>query len=277
MPRPTAVYVCLGILVCTQALSAGEGRKGIITKPKLDRAAPKVELFAAIEAGQLSARMIPHDETRGAIFIENHSDQPLTVALPEAFVGVQVLPQFGLNQNSVGLNIPVSSTFGQSGRQQGNTGNQPVGGGANSQGTQQNNGNQAPNFFSVPPERIVRVEYSSVCLQHGAPEPNSGNVYRLVQVDKFSSDRRLAKLLSYVGSDQYAANAVQAAAWHLTNQKSWDDLAALKFDRVNAPDEAQFSTADLSDARQLIAAVDAAVAAELPALAEAKPTAAKSR
>jgi len=52
-----------------------------------------VEMFAAIEKGQIAVKLIPKDSTQCRVFIENTTDTPLTVKLPETFAAVPVLAQ----------------------------------------------------------------------------------------------------------------------------------------------------------------------------------------
>ena len=83
--------VCLAITFAV--LSTGAVKKSVIKKPTHDPMAEEVELFAAIEAGQIDARLILKDEFEGNVFIENKTDKPLTIKLPRSAVGVQVLKQ----------------------------------------------------------------------------------------------------------------------------------------------------------------------------------------
>ena len=52
-----------------------------------------VEMFAAIEKGDIAVKLIPKDSTQCRVLIENKTDKPLNVKLPEAFAGVPVLAQ----------------------------------------------------------------------------------------------------------------------------------------------------------------------------------------
>lgn len=257
------------LLVLGSVASAAEGRERIIQRPRLDPAAERVELLAGLEQGVFSARMMPRDETGGSIYVQNLTTRPLTVEMPPALVGVQVHPQApspfpGNLLSSAG---PIGSNTGTAGNQSA----QPVGTGfpgANGPSgslsnvnvnVNQNNG-PLPNFFSIPPERIVRVEYHSVCLQHGAPTPRRGQLYAVTRVESFSSDPRLPSLLSKIGKGDLDQKSAQAAAWHVANQMSWGDLQAERFKHLNAPDTPYFSQHELSAAGQIIQNLDAAPA-----------------
>src|SRR5690348_15391418 len=49
-----------------------------------------VELFEAIEAGQIAVKLIPKDSTQGRVIIQNKTKKPLNVKLPEAFAATPV-------------------------------------------------------------------------------------------------------------------------------------------------------------------------------------------
>ena len=53
------------------------------------------DILDAEKAGLVDVKYIPNDSRSAQIIINNKSDQPLTLRLPKAFVGVPVLAQFG--------------------------------------------------------------------------------------------------------------------------------------------------------------------------------------
>ena len=53
------------------------------------------DILDAEKAGLVDVKYIPNDSRSAQIVIDNKSDQPLTLRLPKAFVGVPVLAQFG--------------------------------------------------------------------------------------------------------------------------------------------------------------------------------------
>ena len=72
------------------------GRANADGRPKSDQYDPNaqtVEMFAAIEKGDIAVKLIPKDSTQCQVLIENKTDKPLNVKLPEAFAGVPVLAQ----------------------------------------------------------------------------------------------------------------------------------------------------------------------------------------
>ena len=52
-----------------------------------------VDLFQAIDKGQVDVKVIPKDSSQLRVMIENKTDKPLTVKLPNAFAAVPILAQ----------------------------------------------------------------------------------------------------------------------------------------------------------------------------------------
>jgi hypothetical protein len=81
-------------------------------------------------------------------------------------------------------------------------------------------------FFSVPAEKVVSLQFNSVCLEHGKPEPSPNSKYTLVPLSRVNSSPVLYQLLTRVGAGKVDPQSAQAAAWHLTDKMSFDELAA---------------------------------------------------
>ena len=225
--------VLFGLALLTSMASAGAGEfKKPITKPKYDPSAEKVELFDGIESKSLDVVMRPQNEFVGNVFIKNNTDKPITVVLPDAVVGIQVHPQFG----------------------GGGMGGGGMGGG----------------FFSIPAAETVKVQMNSVCLEHGKKNPTARSTYRLVPVEQFSDKPELKVLCSAIGTGKLDRNVAQAAAWHLSSNMSWDQLASKMFDRAAAADVPYFTRDQLVAAHQLVQGAQAR-AKELAAQTQETP------
>lgn len=250
---------CLTIAWETQTSQADAAkRQRPITKPKYDPDAEKVELFQGIEEGKFAVKVIAKDDMGGNVQIQNLTDKPLTVQLPDAVVGVQVLQQFGCCGGG-GCGGFGGGACGGGG---GGGGNQPVGGGfgGGAGGIGGGAGGLAGGggFFSIPPQKIVQVPYTSVCLAHGKPDPHPRNNYKLVPVDEFSEDPALHELVRIVGAGKVNKQAAQAAAWHLADKMSWQELAAKSVRRLGgAGTFPYFSRAELLGAQDLVAVAHA--------------------
>jgi hypothetical protein len=107
--------------------------------------------------------------------------------------------------------------------------------------------------FHLPAGRTRTFRVNTVCLEHGKPEPSTRRPYKLVALDTFSADPRLAAILSGLGNGQVSQKVAQAAAWHVSSGLSWERLAAEKIDHAGGdPDEPFFSHTELVFAQQVV-------------------------
>lgn len=234
-----------------------ETKKKVGPAVKVDASLEHIDVFAGIEQGILDVKMIPNDAMGGNMLIENKGDKPLNVDFPAAFIGKQVLKQFGGGGGGFGGGGQQGGFGGQQGgqgggqqQQGGGFGGQQGGGGGFGGGGQQGGGGGG-GFFSVPADRIVRVAYRSVCLEHGKPEPTSRTTYRIGKVEEFSDDPILEETLKMVASGQLDPQAGQAATWHITNKMSWQELAAKSIPHVGRPATPYFSAETLARAQNI--------------------------
>lgn len=103
--------------------------------------------------------------------------------------------------------------------------------------------------------RVFR--FATVCLEHGKPEPSARMPYRMIALDAWSDEPRLAFVMECLASGVVSQKVAQAAAWNIANGLSWDRLAAETIDHVGGvPDEPFFSAAELMAARQLVAVAE---------------------
>lgn len=233
-----------------------------------DPNAAEVELFDGIESGQLEVRVIPKNAFGSNVLIENKTDQPLTVKLPEAVVAVpKHLAQFG------GGGLGGQGGFGGGGLGGGGLGGGGLGGGGGqSQGGGFGGGLGGGGGFggggcggggflggggfgSIPPETVASVQLHGVCLQHGKPDPSPRMDYVLVPIENYTQDPILLHLLRIVGTGQVDSQAAQAAAWHLTDKMSWEQLASKTNQTLNGiPTSRYFTPAQLEAAYGMIIA-----------------------
>lgn len=229
----------LGLLTSTsQAESKSERNNSRpITKLQYDPGAESVELFKGMEEGLLETKVIANGPMGGNLLITNNSDQPLTVEMPQAFVTVQVLKQFGgmggggLGGGGFGGGGMGGGMGGQGGggqqNQGGGLGGGQGGGGLGGGGMGGGMGGQGggAGFFSIPPEKTVRLPYVSVCLEHGKADPTPRATYKIVPVDEYTKDPVLQELITMVGTGRLPAQGAQAAVWTRTDNMSWQELS----------------------------------------------------
>jgi hypothetical protein len=253
-------------LTAAAADSSRESKK-VVSALKPDDSLEHLDVFAGIERGVLDVRLVPQDEFGGNLLIENKGDKPLNVDLPPAFIGKQVLKQAPGQQPQQQPN-----GFGQLSGLAGQTGggSQVIGGGAGS-GTGNNGvgnngvgnngfgnnagagpgGGNGAGFFSVPTDKIVRVPYRSVCLEHGKPAPSSRMTYRLGKVEEFQDDPVLVETLKIVADGEHDKQAGQAAAWHVASKLSWKQLREKSIQHIGHPATRYFTKETLVRAQTI--------------------------
>lgn len=260
---------------------------GPIRQLKISPDAEFVPLFAGAADGRFDVRLSVQDAYGANVFITNTTSETLNVALPKAAVGVHVLPQFnpgffGPNNTKPVTGPAITGPNGLYGNQnQNQTGAmnavsnlaQSVGGPMGPFGIL-NNGHANQPFPSVPPEwankpgleqfqgfaaipakKTIQLQMRTVCLNYGRPEPNPGLPYLLTSVEQFSSDPVLASLLENY-SPRADQKVVQAAAWHLANGLSWEQLAQLPDRRLRGTGARLFSARQVQSAESLLTSLE---------------------
>jgi hypothetical protein len=195
-----------------------------------------VDLFDGMKSGDLDVKFFPRNSREAQILIKNNTDQPLTVQLPDAFAGVPVLAQAA----GAGAGAGTRTTTNKSNQNQGLGG----GGGLGGIGGQQGGG-----AFNVPPEKVIKVKLAVVCLDHGKDEPNAHIPYEIRAIETYNGDPELRELCILLGSGQIDQRSAQAAAWHLANHMTWDELADMKrFPHLPAYTKPYFSADEIRSA-----------------------------
>ena len=183
-------------------------------------------MFDGIADGDLAVKFIPKDSKEGKVLIENKTDKPLTVKLPDAFAGVPVLAQ--------------NAGAAQGGNQGG--GNQGVGGGGMGGG---GGGQGGGGMFNVPPEKVAVFKVTTVCLDHGKAEPRPGVPYEIKPIESVTDKPEVQELCRMLGTGQINQRAAQVAAWHLNNDMSWQELTAKQLRHADGSSEPYFTALEI--------------------------------
>lgn len=200
------------------------------------------ELLQAEKDGLVAVKYVHNDSRSAQIVVTNRSDRPLTLRLPEVFAGVPVLAQIGPGGGQAGF-----GAAGAGGAPQTTGGAGPQNGGMGVGGA------QGGGFMSLPPEKTRVVKVTTVCLEHGKPEPSPLRSYKLVELDSYSDDPRLEQLMQSIGKGEVSQKVAQAAAWHIASGLTWQQLAAEKIDHAGGdPDESFFTPAELQAAFRVV-------------------------
>jgi len=267
MARSIAVALC-GITLFASMLPAvarepvRRGRSRTVNASAATSSASQAsELFAAEADGLVAVKYIPNDSRSAQVIITNRTSKPLSLRLPAAFAGVPVLAQMGMGGGRGGAGFGAGGIGG---------GPQATGGGLGGQGMNGMGGGGAGaaggGAFSIPPQKTRVLRVTTVCLEHGKPEPSSRHPYKLAAVESFSTDPKLAVVLESLGRGELSQKVAQAAAWNLSNGLSWERLAAEKIDHAGGvPDEPYFTAAELLAAQRVVAIATQQAAARQPA------------
>ena len=270
-----AVTLC-ATLALTLSLTAAAKRP--IKKLSYDPSAPSVDLFEGIDGGSLESTVVMKGPFEGTVYLENKTDKPLTVKLPKAVAAVHVLKQgFGGGGPGGGAG---GGGMGGMGGGQGQTGGGGMGGmgGGGMGGGGMGMGGGGGGFFSIPPEKVVQVPLTTVCMNHGKPDPKPKMTYKLVPIESYTQDPVLQQLVTMVGTGKLDRSAAQAAVWHVTDNMSWEELAAKKIRHVGGvPPEPYFSSAQLASARQIFVQAQAKAREDAEEGQEAAPAKVNNR
>lgn len=237
----------VALVLIPVVLSAAERRSRRVEPGEFNPEHKTVELFGAMEAGQLEVKFIPKSSLEANLLIENKTSEPLNIKLPKAFAGVPVLAQFG---GGGGFGGQRGGGFGGGG------GGQSVGGGFGGGGGGIGGGGfGGGGQFNVPAERVGKLEVPCVCLEHGKPEPRPAMEYEIKPIEEFTKDPAVAELLKMFGKGQLNHAAAQAAAWHLANGMSFEELAAKRIIRAGGTTYPYFHPNAIRAAIEIVAAV----------------------
>jgi hypothetical protein len=109
-------------------------------------------------------------------------------------------------------------------------------------------------FFNVKPGKTGRIKVATVCLEHGKAEPNPRIAYKLVPLETVTTKPEVIEVCKLLATGKVPQSAAQAAAWHFTDNLTWDQLAAkLGVDHLIGPDEPYFSQVDILAATRIAA------------------------
>jgi hypothetical protein len=221
--------------------------------------AESVEMFQAMKAGDIDVKLFLKDSTGGTVTITNKSKKPLTIKLPEAFAGVPIQAQFGGGMMGGGMGMGgmgggmmgggmggMNQGFG-GGMMGGGMGGGMMGGRGGMMG-----GGMGGGFFNVAPEKAGKLKVVGVCLDHGKKDPNPRVVYDVKPIEVLAKDPQLIEVVKMIARGEVRQHAGQAAAWHLANGLTWEQLAAkIGAKHLNGSTEPYFTREDLASAMRM--------------------------
>jgi len=191
-----------------------------------------VDLFAAIDSGQVAVKFIPVSAEKANVLIANNTDRVLHIELPDAIAAVPVLAQFGQEfgqnggQNGGGASQGVGGGFqAGNGMQQGQGLGQGLGNGGNFGQRQGGANGFGMGLMRIAPRKTRKLTARTVCLEYGKPDPHPRIAYRMIPIEQFTDDAKVTELCRRLGGGEVSQPAAQAAAWHLASGLTWLQLA----------------------------------------------------
>jgi hypothetical protein len=204
-----------------------------------------VDLFDAMKSGDIEVKFIAKNSRDGQLLVKNKTDQPLSVKLPDAFAAVPVLAQAAAGAGAGGNNKSYNKNNSS------NNQNQGLGGGGGGYGGGIGGGIGGGGAFDVAPEKVAKVKLETVCLEHGKKEPTAIVPYEIRPIETFTSDPKVQELCKLLGTGQLNQRAAQAAAWHLANHMTWEQLIDKKIHHLLGGNEIYFTSEDIRAAMQI--------------------------
>ncbi len=214
-----------------------------------------VDLFQAIDKGQVDVKVIPKDSSQLRVMIENKTDKPLTVKLPNAFAAVPILAQ----------NAALPSA-----RKKPQPESQGVGGGVGGPGMglpgmvpamgMPGMGRPMGNFMNIAPEKVSQLTaVPTVCLDYGKGEPRAAIPYAIKPLEEYTTQPGVREVCQMLGKGQVSQRVAQACAWHLNNGLTWKKLADKQLRFADGSTRPYFTSKEVQAAMKIsAAAVEAA-------------------
>ena len=216
-----------------------------------------VDMFAAMETGDVEVTIKARSAIDSNILVKNNTDRPLSVQMPTTFAAVPVLRQFGGGGFGGGGQGGIGGGGGGFGGQQGGQGIGGGfgggGGGGGFGGGGRGGGGLGGGAFNIPPGKVGKVAVKTVCLEHGKNDPKSHIDYKIAPLAKLNDDPKIAEMMGMLANDEIAQPVAQAAAWHVTDDKSWEELLVMnRFESMDGYFERFFTRNQLQFAQQVV-------------------------
>jgi hypothetical protein len=209
-----------------------------------------IDMFDAIDKQLIEVRYIPIDSKQGTLLMSNLVDRVVYIKMPDGFAAQPILAQFG--QPGGGNGFGQAAGGQAAGGQNGGGGAQSVGGNANGAGAGAGAG-QNGGMFRIPPGRSIKQTAVTVCLEHGKPDPKPQIPYRLMRLETLVQDPVLASICTQLNSSQLDQVSGQAAAWHVANKMSWEQLSKLPAHQSKyLPPQKLFSAKQIQSAQAFV-------------------------
>jgi len=201
-------------------------------KAKDQAPAKTIEMFQAMDQGLLTVDYIGKDATQANLIFRNQTGEPLDVVLPKTFGAVHVLAQgmMGGGMGGMGGGGMGGMGGGMGGMGGGMGGGQGMGGGMGGMGGGGMGGmggggmGGMGGMMRVQPDKPNKLTVATLCLEHGKLDPNPRMKYKVVRLEEVNDSPVVAELCKALASGRVGQNTAQAAAWHVANGLTWEEL-----------------------------------------------------
>ena len=255
---PVATLVGEPTLQANENAEPSRNGKTIAVAGKVKKSSPakvgearKVEMFEAMDQGLIQVDYIGKDSTQANLIFKNKSGESLDIVLPETFGAVPVVAQgIGMGGGGMGgMGMGGGGMGGMGGGGMGGMGGGGMGGGGQGMGGGMGGmggggmggmggggmggmggggmgGMGMGGMMRVEPDRPRKFAVATLCLEHGKPDPNPRMKYKVVRLSDVNANPEIAELCKALAKGQVPQNTAQAAAWHIANGLSWEELAS---------------------------------------------------
>lgn len=247
------VFGTFTLIGIAPTLAVEKSEKKVKNGVSSEAAYERVNLFEALERGDIEVKFVPKDSSEATVFLKNKLNKPLSIELPPTFAATPVLKQMGMGMGMGGGGMGGMGGMGMGGMggmggggMGGMGGGQGMGGGMGGMGGGGMGGmggmggggmggmgmggggmgGMGGGFFNLGAEKNGKIKVNCVCLEHGKKEPNHQMKYELKPIESFTTDANVIEICRMVGAGAVDQKSAQAAAWHYTDKLSWDFLAS---------------------------------------------------
>ena len=228
------------------------------------------EMFDAMEKGDIEVIIKTIDEKKSNVIVTNKTEKPLAIQMPTTFAAVpKVNLQGGLGAPGGGGGFGgggggfggqgggLGGGLGGGGQAAGGGFGGGQGGGGFGGGGQRGGGGfggGGGGVFNIPPGKVGKVSLTTVCLEHGKPNPTLAMDYTIAPLSKVTSDGSVAEICRMLANDEVIQPVAQAASWNLTDGLSWRKMLVLnRLERMDGYYERFFTPNQLAFAQQVVA------------------------
>ena len=224
-----------------------ESKKPVKKSSSRKAEAKTVEMFQAMDQNLLTVDYIGKDAKEANLIFKNKGDEPLNVILPATFGAVPVLAQgMGMGMGGMGGG-GMGGMGGGAGGGMGGGGMGGMGGGLGLGGGMggggmggmggggmggmggggmggMGGGGMMGGMMRIETDNPRKMTVATICLNHGKADPNPRMKYKVVRLAEVNDSPVIEEFCKALAAGRVNQNTAQAAAWHVANGLTWEEL-----------------------------------------------------